>query len=327
MKNFLIRTFAVLAFLIVALVIFVFVAWDKNFEAPFPDIKASTDSSVIARGKYLAYGPSHCSQCHSPADKFEELDKGAEIPLIGGFEFDIPPGKLRTPNLTPDMETGIGKLSDGQIARAMRYSVNHNNKAMFPFMPFQEMSDEDVTAIISFLRSQPAVKHQVEPNEYSFLGKALLALGAIKPVSPKNIPPKSVSIDTTVLYGEYVANRVANCVGCHTNRDLKTGVAIGEPFAGGLVMPADKVSLFKTFVSPNLTPDSETGVMTDWNEKIFISRFKAGRVHKGSHMPWGMFSRMNDVELKALYRYLHTLKPIKNSIPKTVYEKGEALPE
>jgi hypothetical protein len=44
-------------------------------------------------------------------------------------------------------------------------------------------------------------------------------------------------------------------------------------------------------------------------------------------MPWGSFSRMNEVDLKALYRYLRSLKPVKNKIEKTVYVAGERLPD
>jgi hypothetical protein len=53
---------------------------------------------------------------------------------------------------------------------------------------------------------------------------------------------------------------------------------------------------------------------------------RAGRVHKGSHMPWGLFSRINDLELKAIYKFLHQLEPVAHKIPKTVYAPGEKLP-
>ena len=54
-------------------------------------------------------------------DKLEAVDKGLEMPLSGGWELDIPPGTFRAPNLTPDMETGIGKLTDAEVARNLRY--------------------------------------------------------------------------------------------------------------------------------------------------------------------------------------------------------------
>jgi mono/diheme cytochrome c family protein len=314
-------------FLIVGGVIFVYATWNKTFEAPLPDFKASTDPAVIARGKYLAYGPAHCASCHTPMDKLDDVKKGVELPLSGGWEITIPPGTFRAPNITPDMETGIGKFTDPQLARALRYSVKHDGSVLVPFMPFQEMSDEDVIAVISFLRSQPAVHHDVKPRELTFLGKAIVAFGLIKPQGPNNTPPKMATKDTTATYGKYIANSVSNCVGCHTDRDLKTGKFTGVPFAGGFKMPPDAFSEGYGFVTPNITPDKETGIMANWNEATFISRFKAGRAHKGSPMPWESFSKLDSLELKALYSYLHTMQPVSKKIEKVVYSPGEKMPD
>lgn len=327
MKKIALRILLVLVVIIVGLIIYVNVSWDKEFDTPLPEITASNDPSVIARGKYLAYGPAHCATCHVPMDKMMEVENGLEIPLSGGWELKIPPGKFRAPNLTPDMETGIGKFSDGQIARAMRYSVSHDSKYLMPFMPFQEMSDEDITAIISFLRSQEPVRNEIERSKYSLLGKALLALGAVEPEGPKKTPPKSVVIDSTIEYGSYLANSIANCMGCHTERNLKTGEFIGEAFAGGMEFPPDDFSKGYSFITPNLTPDKETGVMSYWNEADFIKIFRAGRVFEGSPMPWGAFSRMEEVDLKAIYRYLQSLEPIKRPVEKVVFSPGEELPK
>lgn len=326
MKKILLRTLAVLLIIVAGLITFIFVSWNKKHDAPYPEIKASTDSTVIARGKYLAFGPAHCAGCHVPMDKLEAVDKGLEIPLSGGWELTIPPGTFRARNLTPDMETGIGKLTDAELARTLRYSVGHDGRTIFPFMPFQEMSDEDLTAIISFLRSQPPVRNVIKPTEYTFLGKAVMAFGLIKPEAPINTPPKSVAIDSSVVSGSYIANYIADCGGCHTKRDLKTGKFIGQPFAGGFQM-SDAFTGGATFVTPNLTPDKETGIITNWTESAFVQRFRSGRVHKQSPMPWGFFSRMSEVDLKALYKYLHSLKPVSNKIEKTLYAAGEKLPE
>lgn len=300
--------------------------WDKKHDAPYPEISASKDSALIARGKYLAYGPAHCATCHVPMDKIMSVENGEIMPLSGGWEFTIPPGTFRAPNITPDIETGIGKLSDKELARTLRYSVGSNGRCIFPFMPFQELSDEDLTAILSFLRSQEPVKHQMKKTELTFLGKAVTTLGMIKPVGPKKDPAKSVKIDTTVEYGSYLAQSVANCIGCHTKRDLKTGAFIGEPFAGGFIFKPEPLSMGYGFVSPNITPDVETGIMATWDEQTFMTRFKKNRVHKGSPMPWGSFSRINDLEVKALYKFLKSLDPVKNKIGKIVYNPGEALP-
>ena len=326
MKKILLRVLAVLLIIVAGLVIFIFIAWNKKHDAPYPDIKATTDSAVIARGKYLAFGPAHCASCHVPMEKSADVETGLEPALSGGWELSIPPGTFRAPNLTPDDETGIGKLTDAEVARVLRYSVGHDGRTIFPFMPFQELSDADLTAVISYLRAQKPVKHALKRTEYSFLGKAIMAFGMIKPEAPKNTPPKSMIIDSTITSGSYLANSVANCVGCHTKRDLKTGAMIGPLFAGGMEMSEESYKGVK-YVSPNLTPDPETGILSSWTETMFINRFRSGRVHATSPMPWGSFSRMNEVDLKALYRYLRSLKPVKNKIEKTVYVAGERLPD
>lgn len=327
MKKVILWIVGILVLLVVALILFVSTSYNKSYDAPYPEISATTDSAAIARGAYLVYGPAHCATCHVPMDKVMAVEGGERLPLSGGWEFDIPPAIVRAPNLTPDMETGIGKLTDGEIARALRYSVNHKNKFMMPFMPFQELSDEDLIAIISFLRSQEPVHHVVEPTEYTFLGKALLAFGAIKPMGPGNTPPKSVEIGESIEYGSYVANSIGNCVGCHTERDEKSGTLIGTPMAGGMIFRPDAFSQGYGFISPNLTPHKELGIMANWNEEQFIARFRKGRVYEGSHMPWGSFSRMTDTDLKAVYRYLASLEPVDNNIDKIVFAPGEEMPK
>ena len=67
--------------------------------------------------------------------------------------------------------------------------------------------------------------------------------------------------------------------------------------------------------------------MANWNEEIFINRFKYGRVHAGSPMPWEAYAMMKDMELKALFRYLSSLEPEKGITKKTLYSPGEEMPE
>ena len=326
MKKILLIVVSLVFIIIISFIIYVNVSWDRTYEVEIPTITTSTDSAVIARGKYLVYGPAHCASCHMPIDKMREVDAGAEYALSGGWGLDIPPGVFYAPNLTPDNETGIGNLSDGEIARAMRELVAHDGMPLMPFMPFQELSDEDMVAIISFLRSQAPVKNEVSRSQYSFLGKMLLAMGAIKPEGPKNMPPAQVLKDSTVAYGKYLANSVANCVGCHTERDLQTGAFIGPDFAGGMVFEPDNFSEGYAFISPNITSDSETSAMAKWDQQAFVQRFKSGRLISGSPMPWGAFSRMDDIELKALYKYLNSVEPVKREVAQVVFEPGVSLP-
>ncbi|MEY3397522.1 MAG: hypothetical protein RL220_116, partial [Bacteroidota bacterium] len=118
-------------------------------------------------------------------------------------------------------------------------------------------------------------------------------------------------------YGSYLANYVANCRGCHTNRDLKTGAYIGEYYAGGFEMPS-VMQPGKAVVTPNITPDPETGKIYGWSQEKFIQRMRHGRIVPISEMPWEQFNQMSDNDLKAIYAYLQTLKPVKNEVKELI---------
>jgi mono/diheme cytochrome c family protein len=313
----------VLVLIIIGTAVYVQFGYDKRYNAtPYPDIHATKDSATIAWGKYLVYGPAHCAVCHAANGMQMEVDAGKEVPLVGGWELKIPPGTFRSRNLTSDKETGIGALTDGEIARTLRYNVNHLGRVILPVMPFQDMSDYDMTAVISYIRTLAPVRHEVQPSELTFLGKAVY-LFTFRPRIPETPPVKKVDRDSSVAYGKYLATCVANCYGCHTDRDLKTGEFTGKPFAGGFHMPPDSNSNGYAFITPNLTPDRETGRISDWSEVAFVNRFRQGRVNAGSPMPWGPFSRMDDLEIKAVYRYLQTVDPVKNKIDKMVFAPNE----
>jgi mono/diheme cytochrome c family protein len=294
--------------IVVIFVILVFALQNKKFDAPFPNLHASNDSATIARGKYLAYGPAHCSGCHTPAADQEKVKNGEEIAFKGGLEFALPIGKLYSKNITPDDETGIGKVPDSVLARSLRYGVARDGRALFDFMPFHNLSDEDLVAVLSFLRAQPAVKNDVPGNKLNFMGKAVKAF-LIKPVGPDGEVSKSVKQDTAAEYGKYLATYVTNCRGCHTNRSLMTGAYTGPMFAGGLKLDAADGSYC---VTPNLTPDKETGKITGWTQQQFIDRFRLKKIIGASDMPWDQFRKMSDNDLKAIYNYLVSLKPIRN---------------
>jgi mono/diheme cytochrome c family protein len=185
-------------------------------------------------------------------------------------------------------------------------------------MPFHNVTDEDLTAIISFLRTQQPIHNQVPGNETNVLGKVVKAF-VIKPVGPTGTVLKSIPRDTTAAYGEYLASYIANCKGCHTNRDLMTGAFIGEPFAGGFKMESVIDPGHVSLLTPNLTPDS-TGRLYGWSQDQFIRRFRQGKLIPHSPMPWPSFSRMSDEELKAIYQFLQNVKPVKNAIPHVIIE-------
>ncbi len=294
--------------IVILLTVTVALRQNLKFDAPYPDIHASKDSSVIARGKYLVYGPAHCADCHSPASKQDSVNKGFEVTLSGGRLFALPVGNFYTRNITPDKETGIGKWTDQEIARTLRYGVKPSGAAVLDFMPFHNTSDEDLTAIISFLRTQTPIHNKVrdhEPNTLGYVIKAFL----LKPTGPDGPVPVAVKHDTTAEYGKYITGAVANCRGCHTPRNLMTGAFEGKEFSGGMEIEGYK--------AVNLTPDP-TGRLYGWTQDMFVKRFRQGRIIEKSPMPWGPFSRMSDTELKAIYKYLQTLEPVKNEVKQNV---------
>lgn len=298
------------AVLVLALLVTALVRWDRTFDAPYPAIRATTDSAVIARGRYLAYGPAHCAACHVAPQDTGALRAGAEPPLAGGHAFVIPPGTFYVPNLTPDSATGIGRRTDGELARVLRHSVRADGRVVVPFMTAQDASDEDLVALISFLRAQAPVRHAVPDHEPSLLGKAVLAF-VMTPVGPRATPPGTTPRGVTVERGAYLANGLAACVGCHTARSFVTGAYIGPLFAGG-APEAVEGDPSRVLAPPNLTPDTATGRIARWSEDAFVARFRSPRVIPESFMPWEFFARMSDDDLRAIYRYLRSIPPVHN---------------
>lgn len=290
----------ILLFLILGITITVMARQNTKYERPYPAITASTDTAIILRGKHLVFGAAHCADCHSKTNVDSLLKLGQDVPLSGGIVFDLPVGKLYSKNITPDKETGIGNYTDPEIARALRYGVHPDGTVVYDFMPFHNMTDEDMTAIISYLRVQKPVKNKVPDHNLNLLGNAVKAF-MVKPVGPDGDVAKQIAKDSSTDYGKYLATSVANCSGCHTQRDL-SGTFTGEWFAGGNEIDG--------FITPNITTDSTSRIF-GWSQQNFVDRFRMGRLIPKSPMPWSSFQRMDDEELKAIYAYLKTLKPVK----------------
>lgn len=326
LKKIMLVTLGIVLVLLLGGFVLVNLKYDRTFDAPFPNIKASKDSAVIARGRYLVYGPAHCAHCHSQKSDYQNVDKGLETSLKGGYDFVLPIGNLYAPNITPDVETGIGKYSDGEIARSLRYGIRHDGRAIIDIMPFYELSDEDLTAIISYLRSIEPVKNKRPENNWNLMGKIALSF-MIKPTGDGNVE-KAPPIDSTAAYGKYIASSIANCRGCHSERDLMTGAYVGKEFSGGQTFEVidrnGNTVKGKHMVTPNLTFDKATGRMSDWSKEDFINRFRKGKIIEGSIMPWGPYSRMSDIELTALYKFFSTLEPVNKKVPLGI-QKGDPL--
>ena len=286
-----------------------------KYEAPYPNIHASADSAIIARGKHLAYSSAHCIDCHSTLKADSLIRLGLDVPLTGGVDFDLPFGHIYSRNITPDSATGIGKYTDAELARALRYGVHPDGTVVYDFMQFHNMSDADLTAVISFIRSQKPVYNKVPTHELNTLGKLVKAF-MVKPAGPTGEVPVAVKIDTTANYGKYLVLSIAECSGCHTQRDM-SGAFIGAPFAGGNEFAEhDNPALY----SPNLTTDSSSRIF-GWSQADFINRFRMGKIIPYSPMPWASFGRMTDDELKAIYKFLKTVEPAKTIVEPQLAQK------
>lgn len=303
---------------VIAAVAFAALTAEKKLQypdTPYPKIAASKDAEVIARGKYLVYGPAHCAQCHTTDDRTKpELVKTE--PLHGGLAFEMGPlGNRYGRNLTSDEATGIGKLTDEQVARVIRTGVLPSGEVSF-FMKIAAAnpSDEDLVAILSYLRSVEPVSREVPKGEWFLFGKILVkyAFPAFEPrplEGPKHVPP-APSGEPSVERGEYLAENLMLCVGCHTAFDMSTFQASGPKAGGGTPEAShDPKDSHMEFATPNLT-SHPTGVTGKMDEEMFLARMKAGRSIETSIMPWESFQQTTESDLRSVYRYLKSLPPV-----------------
>ena len=337
-RRFLIRGLQIFLLIVVVLAsaaaVYVWRTWDRSYdEYPVPEVRASTDPAVIARGEYLVYGPAHCVECHASSfQEFQKIIDGQRVPLQGGTRFDAPPlGAVYSRNLTPDPETGIGRYTDGQIARMMRFNVRPDGRASIaPMMPFHNMSDEDMLAIISFLRAQPPVRNQVPENEWTIPGKIIRSISStFKPRNPDAVHPPKVAPEekATKERGEYLARYVGNCVGCHTPLDDTTFEPSGPEFSGGEEfepMPLPGADMQTWFRTPNITPLKGSALMKFPDRATFVARFKVGgRQHPGTPMPWEAYARMSPEDVGALYEFLHSLPAVEGATGDVTFKKTD----
>ena len=178
-------------------VVVALVRYDRARSVPMPDVHAVTDPAVIARGRYLVYGPARCADCHTPDDARPQLFKGEEVPLTGGPGEHTYIGTWSAPNLTPDPVTGLGRVSDGEIARMLRYGVNRRGRIAPPFMDsYANLADDDLVAILSYLRSIPSETGTPPDARINLLGKITLAY-FLDPYAPTKTPPVHLAPDAS----------------------------------------------------------------------------------------------------------------------------------
>ena len=290
-----------------------------NVEAA-PVLKVEATPERIARGEYLANYVSVCMDCHSTRDwsRFSgpptpgTTGKGGDI-FDQKFGF---PGVYYAKNITPE---GISRYSDGELFQTITTGVSKEGKALFPVMPFHyygQMDIEDIKSIIAYIRTLKPVKNDVPESKSDFPMNIIINTIPHKANFSK-LPEKT----DVVNYGKYLTNAAA-CIECHTKFE-KGSLVAGTEYGGGRDFPFPDGSIVR---SANISSDEETGI-GGWDEETFVSLFRAHsdsttlntKLNPGDFntiMPWTMYGKMKEEDLKAIFAYLKTVPPIKNQVIK-----------
>lgn len=283
------------------------------------DITVEITPERIARGEYLANALGACMDCHSERDwtlfagplKPGTLGQGGEA-FTENFGF---PGNYYAKNITP---YALKNWTDGEIMRAIVSGVNKDGHALFPVMPYpaySQMAREDIYSIIAYLRNLAPIEKENISSESNFPMNFIINTIPKKATIVEKAPDKSDIVE----YGKYVFT-IASCVDCHTPQ--KQGKPVeGMYLAGGFPFPLPSGGVAH---SANITPDMETGI-GNWNADAFVARFKAyadssyvpAKIKTGDFntiMPWAMYAHMQEEDLRAIFAYLQTVKPVKNKV-------------
>lgn len=264
----------------------------------------------LERGRYIATALSGCIYCHSQHDW-----KAPGTPIVAGREgageilpYEDLPGILVAPNLTPDPETGAGRWTDDQLARSIREGIGHDGRALFPIMPYihyRNMSDEDLASVVVYLRSLPAVRNPLPATNIIFPVKYLIRSVPDPVTSPvPDVPPTD-----RVKYGAHLADQ-AGCADCHTPQVRGQNVP-GMEMAGGFAF----IGPWGQVAAANLTPDP-SGI-SYYDESLFVEVIRIGQVKArklSPIMPVMVYKNLTDDDLKAIFAYLRTLKPVKHRV-------------
>lgn len=260
-------------------------------------LPAAAEGALLERGRYLVEGPAACGNCHTP-----QTPAGPDVAraLSGQLVEDTELFTAYAPNITPAGR--IAKWSDAELVRAIREGVRPDGSVMGPPMPFElyrDLSDEDVGAIVAYLRTVPAVEAPFVASEYHI------------PLPPAYGPPVTsvapVEPGVTVAYGAYLAGPVAHCTACHTPfgpqgpryaTDLGRG---GNAFKGP----------WGVSVSPNITSHADgLAGYTDDEVKGMIRGLRPDGSRMVPPMGYHYYASIADADLDAIVLYLRSLPPL-----------------
>lgn len=281
----------------------------------------ATESPLVTRGDYLVNHVAACSDCHTP-----RLPTGAPdmTQYLAGAEcfVKLPNGDcLHSRNLTNDA-TGLKNRTDAEIKTMIRDGMRPTESGDVPLNPvmpyyvFHNITDEDIDAIVAFLRTVPAVEHDVPPSADSFAVPV-----AANPLDPDVIPLPADDFPEhdSAMRGRYLAAEAGVCVECHTQHDMTSPdvLKLDMLFAGGEEFP---IGLPQTPVSANLTSDTDTG-LGDWSADDIVKALLTGVDDEGKGLcppmpagPMGAYGGLHPDDALDIANYIKSLPPISNSV-------------
>jgi len=256
-----------------------------------------------------------CAACH--------LDNDTAT-LAGKPMVDLPAqfGSAHSANITKDADTGIGKWTDGELAYLLRTGITRDGRYTPPWMvKLPNMADEDLKDVIAFLRSDDPLVRPVKalrPASKPSLLTKLLSRVAFKPLPYPERPIAAPDPADKIAHGRYLVQGRAMCFPCHSADFAKIDDLVPERSAGylggGNAMPDMNGRIVKT---ANITPDPETGI-GKWSEDEFVRLLRSGIRPDFTVVAYPMvpFPELSDEESRAIYAYLRTVPPIKNTVPR-----------
>ena len=258
---------------------------------------AAFAETPFERGRYLVSAVLNCGNCHTP--------KGPDAGklLSGGMRFDLPEYHVVAPNLTPDRDTGLGRWSDADIKKALVEGMRPNGVRLAKVMPsafYGIMSNDDLNAVVAYLKSVPPISNKVDAPVYTLAPKHAVFPGADKPFTRKDMRTKTQR-------GFYLAT-IAHCMECHTPAQNGEGLFTTELGKGGREFKGP----WGLSKSANVTSSKTAGIgaWTDAEIKRAITQgiSRDGRQLKGP-MGFASYAKMTNQDLDAVVAWLRTLPP------------------
>jgi mono/diheme cytochrome c family protein len=278
--------------------------------------KFEATEARLARGQYLVEGPLHCFLCHTDHD-FTKPEYPSVVEKKGaGWAMPVP--ELNNPwarNITPDKETGLGDWSDDEIARAIREGIRKDGTALFPIMPYMEfatMDDEDVKAIVVYLRTLKPIKNAVPKRALPFPLEYIVNVIPVPLTKPQPSHPSSTAVER----GKYLVT-MAGCQGCHSPATPDGQPMPGLDYGGGNMFK-DPGQNGKPVFTANITPDP-SGI-AHYDESLFITTLRTGTMggRTLNHiMPFEWLKNMTDTDMSDVFAFIKTVAPVKHRVSNT----------